>query len=334
MKKSVGEIEQRLESPECKNNILLVTHQILQGNTHARKMLKRASDELEKAVDELRNELFAQTMEEPQTSFRTREVYDLIRRQYFGLKKECENTFAQKFKIQREVISPERAIFMAKNIFVRGEYKKLREEIRRYKKEEQRFAPKLLDYAKEEKEFKNRDWTVFPRSTFLQQQYYLIKQRTILEMEKHRLEQIKFSLQNKQSELEKQCQEHEAARKIETIAAGILRKNYKFVRQLEEIETRAKELIPRINHAKEQMNALEKRVAFDKVNTRYRVTISDTLPKNKAASIIADAILMEPQVVQLVARSTGNNLEMEKDWELMSELDKDALLDKKIVREL
>ena len=334
MKKSVGEIEQRLESPECKNNILLVTHQILQGNTHARKMLKRASDELEKAVDELRNELFAQTMEEPQTSFRTREVYDLIRRQYFGLKKECENTFAQKFKIQREVISPERAIFMAKNIFVRGEYKKLREEIRRYKKEEQRFAPKLLDYAKEEKEFKNRDWTVFPRSTFLQQQYYLIKQRTILEMEKHRLEQIKFSLQNKQSELEKLCQEHEAARKIETIAAGILRKNYKFVRQLEEIETRAKELIPRINHAKEQMNALEKRVAFDKVNTRYRVTISDTLPKNKAASIIADAILMEPQVVQLVARSTGNNLEMEKDWELMSELDKDALLDKKIVREL
>ena len=29
-----------------------------------------------------------------------------------------------------------------------------------------------------------------------------------------------------------------------------------------------------------------------------------------------------------------DNLEMEKDWELMSELDKDELLDKKIVREL
>lgn len=42
---------------------------------------------------------------------------------------------------------------------------------------------------------------------------------------------------------------------------------------------------------------------------------------------------MEPQAVQLVARSNGNNLEMEKDWELMSELDKDEFLDKKIVRE-
>ena len=110
MKKSVEEIEQRLASPECKNNILLVTHQILQANIYAKKMLKRASEELDKAVDALRNELFAKTMEEPQSSFKTREVYDLIRYQYFGLKKEYENTLSQKFKIQREVISPERAI--------------------------------------------------------------------------------------------------------------------------------------------------------------------------------------------------------------------------------
>jgi len=35
------------------------------------------------------------------------------------------------------------------------------------------------------------------------------------------------------------------------IAAGILRKNLRFVRHLEEIEAREKELIPRINHADE-----------------------------------------------------------------------------------
>ena len=153
-------------------------------------------------------------------------------------------------------------------------------------------------------------------------------------MEKTRLDQIKLSLQNKQSELEKQCQEHETARKIETIAAGILRKNYKFVRQLEEIEKRAKELIPRMNHAQEQMNALKERISCDKVNTRYRVTISDTLSNSKAASLIADAILFEPQAVQLIARSNGNNLEMEKDWEFMSELDKDEFIRRKILREL
>ena len=53
MKKYVEEIQQRLDSSEFKNNIALVTHQILQSNTHARKMLKRAREELDKAVDEL-----------------------------------------------------------------------------------------------------------------------------------------------------------------------------------------------------------------------------------------------------------------------------------------
>ena len=334
MKKSVEDIRRRLEQPDCRNNILLVTHQILQANTYARKMLKRTNIDLDKVIDDLRNALFAQYLEEPQTTFKTREIYDLIRRQYRILKKEHENLFADKFHLQRQVISPQHAIAMAKNIFVHGDFKRLREDFRRYKKDEQRLAQKSLAYNQEEKQLQTRNWSLLPHSTFLQQQYYLTKQRTLLEVEKNRLDQIKFSLQNKQVELEKLCQEHEAARKIEMITAGILRKNYKFVRQLEEIETRIKELIPRINHAKEQMNALEKRIALDKVNTRYRVTISDTLPNIKAASLIADAILFDPQAVQLVARSNGNNLEMEKDWELMSELDKDELLDKKIVREL
>ena len=93
MKKSVEEIERRLELAECKKNIVLVTHQILQSNVQARKELKRANEELEKAVDELRNAIFEQTVEEPQATFKTREVYDLIRHQFFGLKKEFERSF-------------------------------------------------------------------------------------------------------------------------------------------------------------------------------------------------------------------------------------------------
>jgi hypothetical protein len=334
MKKSVEDIRRRLEEPEFRNNILLVTHQILQANTHARKMLKRASEELDKAVDDLRNALFAKTMEEPQSSFKTREVYDLIRRQYRALKKEHEDLFVEKFHLQRQIISPERAIFMAKNIFVHGAYKRLRDEIRRCKKEEQRLAPKLLAYAKEEKQFQTRDWSVFPRSTFLQVQYYLTKQQTLLELERSRLDQIKDSLQKKQSELEALCRQSDAAKKIDEIATGILRKNLRFVRQLEEVYKYDKEILLRLNHAKEQIKALENRIACDKVNTRYRVTVSNTLSNNKAASLIADAILNEPEAVQLVARSTGNNLEMEKDWELMSEFDKDEIIRKKIIREL
>ncbi len=71
---------------------------------------------------------------------------------------------------------------------------------------------------------------------------------------------------------------------------------------------------------------------LDKLNTRYKV-VSPKHPKTneKIASLIADAILMDLQVTQLVALFGDNNLETEKDWELMSELDKDELIRKKIV---
>ena len=157
MKKPVEDIRRRLDLPDCRNNILLVSHQILQANTYARQMLKRANIDLDKAVSDLRNALFAKTMEEPQTNFKTREVYDLIRRQYRALKKKHEDLFVEKFHLQRQIISPQRAIFMAKNIFVHGDFKRLRKDIRRYKKAEQRLTPKLLAYAKEEDEFRMRD---------------------------------------------------------------------------------------------------------------------------------------------------------------------------------
>lgn len=335
LEKSVEDIRRRLEQPDCRNNILLVMHRILESNSYALKWLKKASDELDKAVDELRNALFTKTVEAPQTTFKTREVYNLIRRQYSELKEKREELYVQKFWLKQKIISPQRATAMAKNTFVHGEFKKLREQIRKNKKDEQGLAQKLFAYRKEEEQFKNRDWTVLPCSTFLQQQYYLTKQRMLLEIEQTRLNQVKLSLQKKQTELETLCRQPDAAKKIDEIAIGILRKNLRFVRQLEELEIRDKQLIERITHAADQLDAVKIRLDRDSYYTRYKV-ISPNPPKtnDSLASLIADAILMEPQAVQLVARSNCNNLEMEKDWELMSDFDKDEFLRKKIIREL
>ncbi len=53
MKKSVAEIQNRLDSPACKKNILRVTHQIIQVNLYAKKMLRSESDNLARAVNAL-----------------------------------------------------------------------------------------------------------------------------------------------------------------------------------------------------------------------------------------------------------------------------------------
>ena len=107
MEKSIADINHKLESHNCKKNILLVTHTILQDNSFARKKLKQACDILDLAVDELRNAIFDKTISnEKKEIFKTSEVYDIIRRQYFGLKKEYEKTLNLKFDLQQKIISP------------------------------------------------------------------------------------------------------------------------------------------------------------------------------------------------------------------------------------
>ncbi|MBQ6298187.1 MAG: hypothetical protein IJK81_10995 [Selenomonadaceae bacterium] len=58
---------------------------------------------------------------------------------------------------------------MAKNIFVHSDFKKLRDDLHHYKKDEQRLAQKLLDFNQRENIFLNRDWTPDNRSAFLQE---------------------------------------------------------------------------------------------------------------------------------------------------------------------
>ena len=92
---------------------------------------------------------------------------------------------------------------------------------------------------------------------------------------------------------------------------------------------------------KKRFNAFDEGYRSLKQNRVYRViqpesnsTKTSALKENELVAIIADALLGEPYAVQLVARFGDNNLEMEKDWEMMSELDKDELINRKMVREL
>ena len=299
--------------------------------------MRDASRHLDEAVDRLRQAIIDNAFtEEPKNIFKTKEVYNIVRRQFFGLKKELEKNLAVKQNLQKRVISPDRALAMAKNIFVHGGFKKLREAVRQYKKDEQALAINLINFKSREKSFQNKDWSVEDRSSFIQEKYALLKLKFSLDSEQLRLHNLKLSLENKESELESFCQKLSSKDKIKFIAAGILRKNSKFVHQLEEVDSRCKNLSQLVKHANEQLKAVKIRVNFDKPNTHYRVNSpSVDKPNNSSfASIIADAILRDENAVQLVARSRGNNLELEKNWEMMSEIEKDELETRELLRDI
>ena len=337
LEKSIAVINKKLDSPDFKKNILLVTHQILQDNSFAGKKLKQACCNLDRAVDELRDAIVVQTVSNVNKEiFKTKEVYDLVRRHYFGLKKEYEKNLDLKFDLQQKIISPSRAFDMAKNLFLHGALKALRNDLHKYRKDEQLFSKNISDFSLREKNFLNRDWSSEERHIFLQEKYFIDKQKILLNLEHHRLANLKISLENRANELEKICQLPESQEKIQDISTGILRKNFKFVGKMEETESRLKQLSQRINHAKQQMDALKSQLSIDNRHTCYKVVSSDhsSSSTESLASIIADAILREPNAVPLVARSDNNDSRLNKDWVWLSDFDKDEIMIKKILRDL
>ena len=337
LKKSVAEIEKKLESPDCKKNILLVTHQILQSNLHARKMLKLTNQNLQTTVDALQNKLFEQTSSE-KNIFKAREIFDILRRHHSTLKKESEKLLDKRFDLQHKIFSPQRATEMAKNIFVHGDFKKLRSDFRRLKKDEEKFSKNLLAFNFRNKLFQDKDWTADEHSVFLQEKYCLTKQKTLLDIEQQRIANLKIFLENRQIELDSLCDKYDSQKQIELIASGILNKNLKFVRQLEEVENRRKDLLQQISHIESQLDSLRSLFSSKRGKSCCFTVISpEKLPDKSSVSLvslIADAILREPEAVQLVAYCPDNPLEMDKTWSLMSELDKDALIRKEMVRDL
>ena len=167
-------------------------------------------------------------------------------------------------------------------------------------------------FHQREEIFQNKKCTADNQTTFLQKKYSLTKENIALELERNRLDDLKFSLDNQKSELETACNTPDALKQIQLIAIGILRQNYKFVEKFSEVDKKMQNISERLKHTKAQMYVVELQMKLERRTTDYRVLYPKYSTKT-AAALIVDAMLGETQAAQLVARSTGKNLEMEKN---------------------
>ena len=185
------------------------------------------------------------------------------------------------------------------------------------------------------------DGNGLPTATDASEFYYLTKKKIHLEQTERNLADSKFHLDNALASLENLCQTEQAQEKIAFLAANFLHKNLKIAQEYEAAKKLVSDLSEKLQVAEKRFKALNSNYSGRNKNFVYRViqpvshsTKTSPLTENELTSIIADALMGEPYAVQLVARSDGNNLEIEKDWNLMSELDKDEIINKKIIREL
>ena len=330
-------IEEKLQSPYRRKNVELVVHGILQRNLEVLTELKKASNAVLKNVAVLKSKL--EVREESKTIFTAKEVRNRLARQYRYLKKQHEEAITRQFRLMRKRVTAAEALEKAKNIFVHGAFKKLCAEQQEYKKALAKYEREKSEYQKREMLFKHKDWT--NRADKFQAQYYLTKERIRLEEIGQKLSETKIQLDTESTRLELLCQTEEAQEKIALIAVGILRRNLKIAQEYEAIIKLLGELWDKIQKTKKRFYALDDNYSSLKQNRVYRIiqSVSDSpktapLNENELTAIIADALMGESYAIQLVARFDGNNLEMEKDWEMMLDSDKDEFIRKKIVREL
>ena len=277
--------------------------------------------------------------EKPQTIFSFSEVLENLRQQCRFLKSEYEKSIDEMNKLRWKVINPARAISMAENIFVHGEFKKLREEKRKYEKAVADFEKNFSKYQQRESDFKNANWENL--SEKIQEQYYLTKEKIILETARQKLQNTKNFLESESEKLEKICKTEDAREKIAVIAAGILKKNLKIAEEYEQAEIRSKYLSQKLKFAKNRLEGLQGNSSRKLQNYYFSVAQlekeSAKISSNNSnfiVNLIADALNGNENAVQLVAYCLDNCLEIDKTWSLMSELDKDALIRKEMLRDL
>ena len=316
----------KLEEPYRRKNVELVMHRLLQNDLDVLWELKKTSTAVLKNVDALRAKIEVPKM--PKTIFTAREVRDHLFEQYRSLKNQREEAIDICNSLMLKRIFPSEAMNIAKNFFVHDRFKKLHIEREQYEKALANYEREKLEIRERELLFQNRKWT--NQSEKFQAQYYLTKAKINLEETGRRL-----------LHLENLCQTKEAQEEIALLAADILHKNLKFAQEYETAKKLVADLSQKLQEAKKRFNAFDDGYRRLKQNRVYRViqpesnsSKTSALKENELVAIIADALLGEPYAVQLVAFSSGNNLEMEKDWEMMTESDKDEIIRKKIIREL
>lgn len=330
-------IEEKLQNPYQRKNIELVIHRLLQDDLKILAELKQTSEDVLKNVSMLRDRF--NLRETFKTTFALSEIRDSIRNQYLSLKKQYADAVDTKNFLMLKQVSPLNALHRAKNIFVHGGFDKLHSLQKSYRETLEQFERNRSEFLLWQHSFNDKKF--ISCGDRLRELYYLTKKRIHLEETERKMAQTKIQLDKELARLESLCQTENAQEKIALIAASILHKNLKIAHEYEEAKKFVADLSKKLHVAEKRFKALKDNYSSKKQNSLYRVIqpVNDSakttsLKENELTAIIANALMSEPYAVQLVARLDGNNLEMEKDWELMSELDKDELLDKKMIREL
>ncbi len=307
----------RLSSQAMEKKVMNAKIHLLNENKPIRDKYYQLVSEIDTAMLELQEHLDKFAEAKRQESYKKDyDGKDLLRELYKERKmlinrlKKLEASLA---KQEKKVFSYERAEAMARDVFVKGEYKKLRKELRDLKKREGYYASDL----KKLEELRASGDTAAVQ-----------KEEARLAQMKSEIDSTRVRLEKTRADLDKRCSEPKAVEKIADITKGILNKNQAEKTRRDLLSKKVAECHEKISGVEKEIDGLKQALRKEREETRFRVGAprnhpETPYPQQSAPSIITKALLGDEYCASFVYRKEDGKEDWQRDWLYMSEADKD-----------
>lgn len=329
MKPRVDAILKRQENHDVKKQIFLIAHQALEANKHQQMLLDKAKQNLEVSMKTLEQALFSASQHEgQQASYTTWELYQIIRRRFFGYKKEVERLRKQVAAVEKRVLTPERIQQIAEDRFVGGAFKSLREEKRKFAKVKQKLDESIDQYLAADNALK-----ALPTSSPSYAEAWAMAEDLHRDVngKQANFQNWEAQIAAKEQALLARISTPAAKEKIHAIALGVARGNAKYLKRLEDLKGRLALAEEKLERVRPQFEALSKEYTRDKRNTRHYRVEKDRVPKGTDyPDAIAQAISKQDRGMpnNVSCRDDDDDMGM-KNWKLMSVLEREEEYNKR-----
>lgn len=344
-KEELAPILKKLDTPSMKAKIQNIRYKILFDDRETRKQLKLANEKLSSLSSKLQLKINNKISESPQV-FTASDIYKIIRNSYLALRTKHENDIKTLNKLSTKVISMDRALYMAKDIYSKGAFKKIRKAYRDLEKKETYLEKDKASFSAKKEAFNKISIPAFWNNHTKKLKYneqkneINILEKSIIDRENELSFQRK-SLDNESDLINSKYNTLTAKTKIGQIALGIYEKNQPIRDKFNNLKSLTNTDLKNLKHIKNQMKGVKKQIYVDKNGNQYKVANPGgssgksshlQIAHSPSVSVIADAILGDEKVTPLVMRSNPKDDEMDKNWQMMTEFEKEEELAKGIYK--
>lgn len=279
LKPALKEIKDRLSSPCVKAKIQEAY--IQSRDTSMINPLYVSNDKLKKLLEQFQSEIvIIQTKQKTEAikddlAISAEDVYKELKKSQQDLKNVYDQYESSIQKIRKQIISIPRAEEIAKNIFVKGAFKKLRTDLRELDKDIKKF-----DVAKTEFKIEHAAFVKIKKPSWYQDKSeYLKKEKNIQIMNEQIVKRESTITEKRQKlsiekqELESLCSTPQAFRRITDIALGIISKNRPVTQEYESLTKQQSLIKEQLTEIKVLQKGVVAQISNDKgKNIKYKVS--------------------------------------------------------------